>query len=485
MNAKAAQHTISTVPVYKPNQQPQASGGFPWGKILLLLLIAALGYGVYMRLQGQPAQGPGFGMGAGAVPVDVITVEEKNARLWTQFSARLTAVEQAEIRPQVGGRITKVNFVEGSWVQKGQPLLVIDPRPYQAQVSRGEAAVTAAETRLRLANLEFTRARTLVAKQAIAQRLFDERENNVKVAESDLQAARGTLLQATVDLDHAYVEAPITGRAGRPELTVGNVVETGGGQAPILTTIVDSRKLYAEFNVDEDTYVNLLSDSKPGKDRIPVKMTLGENQPGKDAKVYEGVLTAFDNSFNTTTGTIRARAVFDNKDGDLVPGLFATVQIGTAKERNVLTVPETALNTDQTKKYVFVVDATNKATYREVTLGQAVEGGRVVNTGLEVGDKVVVGGLQRIRPGAEVQPLTPFDKSGLVEPAAQPTGEDTAPAKAEEAPAIKQEVKPEPKAAPKAEKTAAPEAKKEAPKTAAPKAATKAEPKTPAKAKAE
>lgn len=475
MNAKAAaQHTISTVPLHKPSQNPQAGSGFPWGKIFLLLLVAALGYGVYQRLQGQPAQMPGFGMGGGAVPVDVVTIEQKSERLWTSFSGRLTAVEQAEIRPQVGGRITKVNFTEGAWVQKGQPLLVIDPRPYQAEVDRAQAAVTAAETRLRLANLEMARARTLISKQAIAQRLYDERENNAKVAESDLLAARGALLQATVDLGHAYVTSPITGRAGRPELTVGNVVETGGGQAPILTTVVDSRKLYAEFNVDEDTYINLLSDSKPGKDRIPVKMTLGE----KGAKVYEGVLTAFDNSFNTTTGTIRARAVFDNKDGELVSGLFANVQIGTAKERAVLAVPEAAINTDQTKKFVLAVDDQNKAVYREVTLGQAVEGGRVVLTGLNEGDRVVVSGLQRIQPGAAVQPLTPFDKTGLVEPAAEGKAPEAgAPAKAEEAaPAIKQEVPV--KDAKPAEKPAAPApAKKEAPKAELKPAATKAAPK--------
>lgn len=417
MNAKAtAQHTISTMPLNRAGQNQ--GGGFPWGKLILVGLIAALGYGVYMRLQAQPMQGPGFGMGSGPVPVDVAIVEEKNARLWTSFSARLTAVEQADIRPQVAGRITRINFTEGALVQKGQPLFTIDPRPYQAQVTRAEAAVAAAETRLNLASLELSRARALIAKQAIAKRVLDERENDYRLAESDVQSARAALLQATVDLDHAYIEAPISGRAGRPELTVGNVVEVGGQQAPLLTTIVDSRKLYAEFNVDEDTYINLLGDSKPGKDRLPVKMTLGEHGD----KIYEGYLSAFDNSFNTTSGTIRARAVFDNKDGELVPGLFATVMVGTAKERPVLTVPETALNTDQTKKYVFVVDESSTATYREVTLGQVVEGGRVVTSGLSAGDKIVVSGLQRIRPGAPVQPLTPFDKTGLL-----PTGE-TAPA---------------------------------------------------------
>lgn len=461
MNARTATQTISTVPLSKSGQKPQSSGGFPWGKLIILGLVAALGYGVYARLQGQPMGDPMMGMGAGAVPVDVVSIEEKNARLWTSFSARLTAVEQAEIRPQVGGRITKVNFVEGAMVKKGQPLFIIDPRPYQAQVNRAEAAVAAAETQQRLANLEFTRARALISKQAIAQRLYDERENNARVAEAEVQSARAALLQATVDLDHAYISAPISGRAGRPELTVGNVVETGGGQAPVLTTIVDSRKLYAEFNVDEEAYINLLADSKPGKDRLPVKMTLGE----QGSKEYDGYISAFDNSFNTTTGTIRARAVFDNKDGELIPGLFATVLVGTAKERSVLTVPETALNTDQTKKYVFVVDENSNAAYREVKLGQAVEGGRVVTSGLNVGDKIVVSGLQRIRPGAPVQPLTPFDKTGLVDPAAAPAApaEPAAPKAAapvtEEKPAALKDVFKE--EAPKAEPKAEPKAKAE------------------------
>lgn len=387
-------------------------GGFAWGRWLLLVVVMVLGYGVYMRVQPSTGQGQGFGAPAGPVPVNVITVVEQKARLWTPFSARLTAVEQAEIRPQVGGRITKVQFNEGAWVKKGQPLFVIDPRPYQAQVNRAEAAVAAAETKLQLAHLELTRAQALVAKNAIAQSVLETRESDFQVAQSDVLAARAQLLQASVNLDYAYVESPIAGRVGRPELTVGNVVEVVAARALPLTTVVDTRTLYAEFNVDEHTYIALTSDLAPGQKKLPVRMTLGVG----GSPVYEGTLLAFDNSFNTSTGTIRARAVFDNKNGALVPGLFASVILGTAQEHPVLTVPEAAINTDQTRKYVLVVDSSHHATYREVTLGAQVEGGQVITSGLTVGDKVVVSGLQRVRPGALVQPLTPFDKTGLVVP---------------------------------------------------------------------
>jgi multidrug efflux system membrane fusion protein len=328
--------------------------------------------------------------GANAYPAAAVTVQtlrEQNVRLWSEFSGRLQAVDSAEIRPEVGGRITEVRFEDGQYVHQGDVLFVIDPEPYKAALSRAEANAEFAKT-------EFARAAGLVQSQAIAQRVYDERAMASRVADAELVRAR-------VDYNRAYVKAPISGRAGRAELTVGNLVQTTPN-APLLTTIVSNRNIYADFEVDEQTYLDAVHDgavARQSEQTIPVELTIPS-----ETRIYRGQLSSFDNHIDTVSGTIRARAKFPNPDGTLLPGMFVSVKIGSEKEKPVLLVPERAIGVDQNKKFVYTVGSDNKVAYREVSLGGSVESERVVLTGLKAGDRVIVDGTLHVRPDMMVAP---------------------------------------------------------------------------------
>jgi multidrug efflux system membrane fusion protein len=351
----------------------------------LAALLLALGIGSFLLLKGK-ASSPA--PSNAAVPVTVQTIVEKPVRLWSEFSGRMQAVNYAEIRPEVSGRITSVRFEDGQTVKKGDVLFVIDPGPYEAALAKAEA--DAAFTRT-----EFERADGLLKAQAIAQRLYDERQTAMRVAEAELARAR-------IDVSRAYVKAPITGRVGRPEITVGNLVQSGSN-APLLTSIVSKEGIYADFEVDEQTYLQSIRNNATGQAQeraIPVELTV----QGDKTRVYKGSIYSFDNHLDTMSGTIRARAKFANEDGALMPGMFVSIKIGSSGEVPSLLVPERAVGVDQNKKFVYVVGTDNKVGYREVTLGKEISGDRVVLSGLQSGDRVIVDGIQHVHPDVIVQP---------------------------------------------------------------------------------
>jgi membrane fusion protein, multidrug efflux system len=331
------------------------------------------------------------------VSAAVRTLVTQKIRAWSEFSGRLHAVESAEIRPEVGGRITEVRFEDGQSVTAGDVLFVIDPRPYEAAVARARANLASAQSNAAYAKSDLARAVDLIRAHTIAQRVYDERANASRVADADQAAAAAALNQAELDLEHAYVRAPIAGRAGRVELTVGNLVQPGA-QAPLLTTIVANRPIYADFDVDEQTYIRNVRDVAAGRaeeQRIPVELSL---QGDGSSRVYRGHIYSFDNRLDVTTGTIRARARFENEDGSLLPGMYVTVRLADAVERDALLVPERAIGFDQSKKYVYVVGTDNKVVYREVELGGEVRSQRIVLKGLAPGERVIIDGLQHVRP---------------------------------------------------------------------------------------
>jgi multidrug efflux system membrane fusion protein len=335
-----------------------------------------------------------------AMPVNVMTERPQNVRIWSEFSGKLDAVDYAEIRPEVGGRITEIRFKDGQNVKAGDILFVIDPRPYQAAVAKAEADLQSARTNAALAKSNLVRADNLRKANAIALASYDQSVNASAVAEAAIQGAEAALAQSRLDVDRAYVKAPITGRVGRAEITLGNLVQVATG-APLLTSIVSNDGIYADFDVDEQTYVRNIHDhaqSQAQQQKIPVELTLQSGGP-----VYQGFIESFDNRINTGSGTIRARARFENSDGALVPGMFVSVRLADAADSKVLLVPERAIGTDQSKKFLFVVDKSNKAAFREVTLGQSVDGQRVVLSGLQTGERVIVDGLQHIASGAPVE----------------------------------------------------------------------------------
>ncbi|MCP5412296.1 MAG: efflux RND transporter periplasmic adaptor subunit [Alphaproteobacteria bacterium] len=332
-----------------------------------------------------------------AVPVNTLTVEPQKAQIWSDFSGRLDAVDYAEIRPQVSGRITEIRFRNGQTVKAGDVLFVIDPRPFQAAVAKAAADLESARTNAALAKANLSRADSLKKAGAIALQSYDQAANASAVADAAIGAAQATLTQARLDVDHAYVKAPISGRVSRAEITVGNLVQSQTN-APLLTSIVSNDGIYADFDVDEQTYIRGVHAATGDQARkIPVELTV----PGDDSRTYKGVIESFDNHIDTGSGTIRARARFDNADGSLVPGMFVSVRMASAADNAVLLVPERAIGTDQNKRFVFVDDG-GKAAFREVTLGASVDGRRVVTSGLSRGDRVIVDGIQHIQPGVAV-----------------------------------------------------------------------------------
>lgn len=365
---------------------------------LTLGLVAGIGAAWWFMHGAAPTAAGQEGM---AMPVKVKTLSTQSVRVWTDFSGRLHPVNAAEIRPEVSGRIVKVNFEDGKAVRKGDVLFVIEPGPYEAAVARAEAELATAKSNAHFAALEQRRAAAMVKSDAISRRQYDERVTASQIAQANIKAAQAALKQARIDLDRAYVKAPIGGRAGRVELTVGNVVQAGPG-APLMTTVVANDAIYADFEVDEQHYLNAIrhdANTREAERKVPVKLTI----KGDDHS-YDGTIYSFDNQLSVGSGTIRARAKFINRDGALLPGMFVTVSLADAQEKQVMRVPEPAIGFDQSKKFVFTVGADNKVEYREVTLGDSAEGERIVLDGLKPGDRVIVEGVQFVRPGAPVQP---------------------------------------------------------------------------------
>jgi len=366
------------------------------------VLLAALGWGLSGLHHSTASDKPASAMPA-AIPVSVAAVERREVTPYDEFSGRLEAVERVDVRPRVAGAVQSVQFTEGAIVHAGDLLLTIDPAPYQAEVDRAQAQVAAAQARLDNATTGYERSKRLWDERAIAQRELDDSLNNRRTAEADLRAAQAALQLAKLNLGYTQVRAPVTGRVGRLEVTVGNLVAAGPA-APVLTTLVSVSPIYASFDADEGVVTRELgelpaSGKRPALDRIPVQIATAES----DTEL-RGRLQLIDNQVNAKSGTVRVRAVFDNKDGRLMPGQFVRVRLGHPKSENAVLVSERAIGTDQDKRFVLVVGADNKVAYRPVTLGPSIDGLRIVSAGLQPGERIVVNGLQRVRPGAVVQP---------------------------------------------------------------------------------
>jgi multidrug efflux system membrane fusion protein len=353
-----------------------------------------------------------------ATPVSVATVAATDVNTWDEFSGRLEAVERVDVRSRVAGAVQAAHFREGSLVKQGDLLITIDPAPYAAEVERAEAQVASAQARVSFTRSEQERARRLWEEKAIAQRELDERVNAGREAEANLRAAQASLQSARLNLGYTQVRAPVAGRIGKIEVTVGNLVAAGPG-APVLTTLVSVSPIYASFDADEQVVVKALKDLPGGAsaraklEGIPVQM----GTAGLEGTPYEGKLQLIDNQVDAKSGTVRVRAAFDNKDGALIPGQFARIRMGQARSESAVLVNERAVGTDQNKKFVMVVDADNKTVYREVTLGASVNGLRIVTKGLKAGERIVVNGLQHVRPGALVAPqAVTMDAKAEVQP---------------------------------------------------------------------
>jgi membrane fusion protein, multidrug efflux system len=374
-----------------------------WGTGLSTAALIA-GASVYLDMPSGANAAPAAVAAPPAVPVTVATVEPKNVATWQAFSGRLEAVDRVQVRPRVEGAVESVHFREGSLVKAGDLLVTIDPAPYQAAVEQAEGQVASASAKLDYAKAELERGKTLVAKNTISQSDLAQRQSNQLEAVAALKSAEAQLTVAKLNLGYTEIRAPISGRVGRIEVTVGNLVAAGSSSAA-LTTIVSVNPIYASFDASEDFVSRVLAEL-PAKDgladigQVPVEISTLDGT----AKPITGKLQLIDNEVNAASGTIRVRATFDNPEGRLIPGQFVRVNMGQPKAENHLLVSEKAIGTDQDRKFVFVVDDKNAVAYRQVSLGSSVDGMRIVEKGLAAGDRIVVNGLQRIRPGAVVAP---------------------------------------------------------------------------------
>ncbi|RQO36323.1 efflux transporter periplasmic adaptor subunit [Herminiimonas sp. KBW02] len=362
----------------------------------VLLIVGATTVSLTGRAEKTPAAAPA------AVSVTVASVLERSVTEWDDFSGRVEAVERVEIRPRISGTIDAVHFQDGQLVKKGALLFTIDPRPYKAELARAEAARAGAQARLALAKTELERTKRLLEERAVAQRELDTRENAMQEADANLKATDAAVLTARLNLQYTEITAPVAGRVSRAEITVGNLVATGP-TAPTLTTVVSVSPVYVNFEIDEPTYIRYAGNGTVGNsgvNRIPVSIGL----TSEDGYPRNGHVKSFDNRLDTGSGTIRVRAVFNNEDGTLTPGMYARVRTGDSNAKNALLIDDKAVGTDQDKKYVMVVGADNKVIYRPVSLGPIVDGLRVVRSGLQKDERIVVNGLQRIRPNDTVTP---------------------------------------------------------------------------------
>src|SRR5580704_13051704 len=340
---------------------------------------------------------------APAVPVTVGVLSPQSVSPFAEFSGRINAVDYAEIRPQVSGRITEIRFNDGQHVNAGDVLFVIDPRPYQAAVDKAQADLQTAINNAKFAKAERDRGSQLIKNNTLSMETYDQRTNADEVAQATIQSAQATLASAQINLDYAYVKAPISGRISRAEITLGNLVGSPTTAPQLLASIVSDNGVYADFEVDEQTYLEAVRNYGQTQDqeqKIPVDVVVR----GDDANAVSGHIESFDNRINTGSGTIRARARFDNADGRLIPGMYVSVRMGAGMLDEALLVPESAIGNDQSKRFVFVVGDGQKAEYRAVQLGPQVDGNRVVLTGLKAGDRVILDHLQRLAPGAVVAP---------------------------------------------------------------------------------
>jgi len=341
------------------------------------------------------------------MPPPVVTIapaQQQEITEWEEFTGRTDAVESVEVRPRVSGHIQEVKFHSGQLVKKGDILFIIDPRWYQADYDRRQAEFEQATARLENAQRNTNRSGRLLTSKTISTEEADATDSQFREAKAAVLAAKASLESARLDLDYTQIRSPIDGRVSRALLTTGNYVSGVAGQSSLLTTIVSVDPVYVYADVDENSLLkfNSLASQRAaaGETKIPVELALAD----EEGYPHKGFIESFDNRLDANTGTILLRAVFPNEDGRLVPGLFTRIRVPSSLKHNAVLVDESAIGTDQAQKFVLTLDPKNVVVYRKIELGPVIDGKRIVRSGLAAGEKIIVNGLQRARPGMPVNP---------------------------------------------------------------------------------
>lgn len=339
-----------------------------------------------------------------APQVSVAQVVNERITEWDEFTGRLQAPQTVTLVPRVSGYIEQIHFTEGALVNKGELLVQIDPQPFAAEVARLKAELQSAQSALELAESEYQRAEKLSVAKAISAELLDTRLARKQQTAANVASVKAALHRAELDLSYTRITAPISGRVSYALITAGNYVNAGQSQ---LTSLVSTEKMYAYFDVDEQSYLKYLRLSEDGKradtrdaNANPVYMALADDSNFQ----HIGNVDFVDNSVNQQTGTIRIRASFANSDNKLLPGLFARIKLVGSDSYQGILIDEKAIGTDLNNKFVLVVNAENQLEYRAVKLGEKINGLRIVREGLSATDRIVVNGLQRVMPNIQIEP---------------------------------------------------------------------------------
>jgi RND family efflux transporter MFP subunit len=367
-----------------------------------------------------------------APPAPQVTVAKPEKREivdMDEYVGRFVAVDMVEVRARVSGYLDQIHFKDGQIVQAGDLLFTIDKRPFQNALDQAKGTLAQARANLAFAESDLIRAQKLVGEKTISEQVFEQRTQAKRTAEASVSANEAAVRQAELDLQFTELRAPVTGRIGDRRVSTGNLV-TGGttGNTTLLATIVSIDPIRFEFTADEGAFIRYERIAKNGMDpesrytSTPVTLKLLDEQDF----VHHGKIDFVDNVIDQSSGTIRGRALVENPDGFLTPGMFARVRVPGSPKYDALLVPDSAIGSEQIRKFVFVVDGDNAVKQKYVTLG-TLQGNMRVVKGLDPDDRVIVNGLMRARPGVKV---TPMEEGAPPAAAGKPTAQDgTPPAK--------------------------------------------------------
>jgi RND family efflux transporter MFP subunit len=357
--------------------------------------------------------------GKGAPPPPQVTVATPVKRTIIdrdEYVGRFVAVDSVEIRARVSGYLEKVHFTDGALVKKDELLFTVDRRPFQASLDQSKADLERARAQVDLANADLKRAEELIDRKTISEAIFEQRVQAKRAADAQVQSAEANVRTAALNFEFTELRSPVDGRIGDRRVSPGNLV-IGGSQpsTTLLATVVSTNPIRFEFTFDEQAFLRYsrLADAGKSVDARGTEIEL--RLLDEPSFRHKGKLDFVDNVINQTSGTIRGRAVFANPDGLFTPGMFARVRVPASRPFEALLVPDAAIGTEQIRKFVYVVDGENTVRQKYVTLGPLDGNLRVVQTGIEPTDRVIVNGMVRARPGIKVTPQTEGEK-----PAAAP-----------------------------------------------------------------
>ena len=403
--------TVTSAPPPEPAPvappPPRRGGGWRW--ILTCLVLGAVvfggGYWYFQHREGAPQQQ------AQAAPLPVLPVTVSKPRVetiteWDEFTGQFEAVDSVEIRARVSGYLDRIGFQDGQMVKKGDMLFVIDPRPFEIALKSAQSSLASANARVALAKQQLSRAETLKQKDFTSQSTLDQRQQEAVSAAADAQVAQSAINSAQLNLDFTHIEAPLDGRIGRHEVSLGNLIMGGdGGETTLLTTIVSLDPIRLVFDMPESDYLAYQRREQEGKmqskrESLPVEAHLMDEKDW----TLKGKMDFVNNQVDRSSGTIRARAVFPNPDLLITPGQFGRIRITGSEPHEAILIPDSAIVSDQAKKIVMTVDKDGKVAPKVIRPGPNYQGLRIVRDGLSKDDVIIIDGLLRARAGATVKP---------------------------------------------------------------------------------